>query len=260
VLPPSALFTVDSFPFIPFHTSCECHGWGKHYVFLFWLFRSVPFFILWTFLEMQFIPFHTSCNFSPFRSVTVRSVLSCRQCQGWGKLCFLVLTVPLRSVLPFHTSCECHGWGKHYVFLFWLFRSVPFFIRSGSKWRKLTTCMEWNKLHLQECSLSCEHVHRIKNGTERNGQNKKTEFSSTMTLTTGKNGTDRNGTERWKVTTCMEWNKLHLQECSQDKERNGAERNGENLQLVWNGINCIISKNVHRIKNGTERNSQNKKT
>ena len=159
MLPPSALFTVDSFPFIPFHTSCECHGWGKHYVFLFWLFRSVPFFILWTFLEMQFIPFHTSCNFSPFRSVTVRSVLSCRQCQGWGKLCFLVLTVPLRSVLPFHTSC-----------------------------------MEWNKLHLQECSLSCEHVHRIKNGTERNGQNKKTEFSSTMTLTTGKNGTDRNGT------------------------------------------------------------------
>ena len=171
---------------------------------------------------MQFIPFHTSCKFSPFRSapfrslsceqswrcnlfhsiqvvtfhrsVTVRSVLSCRQCQGWGKLCFLVLTVPLRSVLPFHTSCECHGWGKHYVFLFWLFRSVPFFIRSGSKWRKLTTCMEWNKLHLQECSLSCEHVHRIKNGTERNGQNKKTEFSSTMTLTTGKNGTDRNGT------------------------------------------------------------------
>ena len=90
-------------------------------------FRSVPFFILWTFLEMQFIPFHTSCKFSPFRSapfrslscehswrcnlfhsiqvvtfhrsVTVRSVLSCRQCHGWGKLCFLVLTVPLRSVL-----------------------------------------------------------------------------------------------------------------------------------------------------------------
>jgi hypothetical protein len=55
----------------------------------------------------------------------------------------------------------------------------------------------------------------------------------------------------------MEWNKLHLQECSQDKERNGAERNGENLQLVWNGINCI-SKNVHRIKNGTERNEMEK--
>ena len=91
----------------------------------------------------------------------------------------------------------------------------------------------------------------------------------------------KNGTDRRKLTTCMEWNKLHLQECSQDKERNGAERskqenrvflnhdiddrkerngaerNGENLQLVWNGINCI-SKNVHRIKNGTERNEMEK--
>ena len=67
----------------------------------------------------------------------------------------------------------------------------------------------------------------------------------------------KNGTDRRKITTCMEWNKLHLQECSQDKERNGADRNGENLQLVWNGINCI-SKNVHRIKNGTERNEMEK--
>jgi len=108
VLPPSALFTVDSFPFIPFHTSCECHGWGKHYVFLFWLFRSVPFFILWTFLEMQFIPFHTSCNFSPFRYGPFRSFLSS---MSW-----------LRKTL---FSC--------------FDRSAPF------------------------RSLSCEHVHRIKN-------------------------------------------------------------------------------------------------
>jgi hypothetical protein len=136
--------------------------------------------------------------------------------------------------IPFHTSCK-----------FSPFRSAPDKERNGAEQSKqenivfsstmtLTTCMEW------------------KNGTERNGQNKKTEFSSTLTLTTGKNGTDRNGTERWKVTTCMEWNKLHLQECSQDKERNGAEQSKqENIVfsstmtlttcMEWNkrkGINC----------------------
>jgi len=78
--------------------------------------------------------------------------------------------------IPFHTSCK-----------FSPFRSAPDKERNGAEQSKqenivfsstmtLTTCMEW------------------KNGTERNGQNKKTEFSSSMTLTTGKNGTDRNGT------------------------------------------------------------------
>jgi hypothetical protein len=91
-------------------------------------------------------------------------------------------------------------------------------IKNGTDRRKLTTCMEWNKLHhLQECSQDKERngaeqskqenivfsstmtlttCMEWKNGTERNGQNKKTEFSSTLTLTTGKNGTDHNGTER----------------------------------------------------------------
>jgi hypothetical protein len=90
--------------------------------------------------------------------------------------------------------------------------------------------MEWNKLHLQECSLSCEHVHRIKNGTERNGQNKKTDFSSSFTLKHC--DAERSGAgngERIKYCNFAMWKCFTLQHCDAERkctnlQRSGAER------------------------------------
>ncbi len=68
-----------------------------------------------------------------------------------------------------------------------------------------------------------------------------------MTLTTGLR-TERTRTERRKLTTCMEWNKLHLQDCSQDKERNGSEWSKQENSVFLN----------HDIDNRKERNGPEK--
>jgi hypothetical protein len=95
---------------------------------------------------MQFIPFHTSCKFSPFRSAPFRS-LSCEhswRCNLFHSIQVVTFhrSVPLRSV-PFFPVVNVKV-EENSVFLFWLFRSVPFFI--------LWTCSQ-DKEHSRRCNL-----------------------------------------------------------------------------------------------------------